>query len=99
MRIGVIPTGYSDGLLRCLSNRVCLRIGKKPAPIIGKISMDLTLIDISRCPESVEGDAVTIIDDDPDSPCSAQALASLAETIPYEIFSSIGSRVKRVLID
>ena len=99
MRIGVIPMGYSDGLLRCLSNRAYLRIGKQPVPIIGKISMDLTLIDISRCLGADEGDAVTIIDDDPDSPCSAQALASLAETIPYEIFSLIGSRVKRVLID
>ena len=98
-RIGLIPIGYADGYTRLLSNRSSMIVANKRAPVIGRISMDLTTIDLSDIPQASIGDDVTIIDNDPLSPCSAYELAKLAETIPYEILCRIGPRVKRVGID
>ena len=99
MTIGIVPVGYADGLLRQLSNRVFLRVGSVNTAIVGRISMDLTIIDLTKVPSPREGMAVTIIDDQPESPCSAAALAKLGDTIPYEILTAVGSRVKRCLVD
>ena len=89
--IGIVPAGYAEGLRRCLSNKASLLVRNIPCPILGRISMDLTIIDLSRCPDAVEGEPVTLIDDNPESPCSAVTLAQLANTIPYEILSGIRS--------
>ncbi|MBN1766170.1 MAG: alanine racemase [Sedimentisphaerales bacterium] len=95
MVIGIVPIGYADGLFRCLSNRAMIRHDKYNLPIVGRISMDFTIIDLSELPEPAEGMGITIIDDNPQSPCSAVNLARLANTIPYEIFTAIGNRIKR----
>lgn len=98
-RIGLIPIGYADGYTRLLSNRASMIVNNKRAPVIGRISMDLTTIDLSDIPQASIGDEVTVIDNDPLSPASAYELARLAETIPYEILCRIGNRVKRVGVD
>jgi alanine racemase len=67
--------------------------------VIGRVSMDMTTIDLTDIPQANLGDEVTIIDNDPLSPASAYELAKLAETIPYEILCRIGPRVRRVGID
>ena len=99
MTIGIVPVGYADGLLRQLSNRATMRIGSHQCPIIGRISMDLTIIDLTGLPAPAEGNLVTVVDDCTDSPCNACALAELAGTVPYEILTAIGNRIKRVLTD
>ena len=98
-RIGIVPVGYADGLFRQLSNRACMRFQDTNLPIIGRISMDLTIIDLTDCPTPHEGMAVTVVDDNPHSPANAENLAKLAGTIPYEILTNIGNRVKRELVD
>ena len=98
-RIGIVPVGYADGLFRQLSNRATMRFQNTNLPIIGRISMDLTIIDLTDCPVSHEGMSVTVVDDDPQSPANAENLAKLAGTIPYEILINIGNRVKRELVD
>ncbi len=98
MTIGVIPVGYADGFFRAYSNKAVLRCNGFDAPVIGKVSMDLTVLDLSRVPQASEGMAVTVIDDDKTSPCSAENLAKIADTIPYEVFIAIGNRVKRELV-
>ncbi len=98
-RIGLVPIGYADGYTRLLSNRGSMVVCNKRAPVIGRISMDLTTIDLSDIPQASIGDDVTIIDNDPLSPASAYELARLAETIPYETLCRIGPRVKRVGVD
>ena len=94
--IGIVPVGYADALPRTLSNRAVLRIGSHPTPVIGRVSMDQTIIDVTGIPDPHEGMTVTVIDDNPDSQCNAQSLSNSARTIPYEILTGIGSRVRRI---
>ena len=98
-RIGLMPIGYADGYTRLLSNRASMIVAGKRTPVIGRISMDMTTIDLSDIPQASIGDDVTVIDNDPLSPASAYELAKLAETIPYEILCRIGPRVKRIGVD
>jgi alanine racemase len=99
MRVGLLPVGYADGYRRIFSDRAQVMIHGKPAAVIGRISMDFITIDLTQTPQAVLGDEVTLLDDDPLSPCSAYKLAELAQTIPYEIFCSIGSRIRRIAVD
>jgi alanine racemase len=90
-RIATLPVGYADGLSRNLSNRGHLLLHGQPCPIVGRISMDQTLI---RIPEGVEakvGDDVIIIG--PGQP--AHVMADLLGTINYEVVCDIGPRVPR----
>jgi alanine racemase len=94
-----VPIGYGDGYLRCFSNRAVMMVHGRPAPVVGRVSMDLTTIDLTDIPAASIGDEATVLDDDPLSPASAYALSHLADTIPYEIYCRIGTRVKRVGIE
>jgi alanine racemase len=98
-RVGLVPVGYADGYGRCFSNRAVVLLHGRPAPVIGRVSMDLTTIDLADIPHAVVGDEVTLLDNDPLSPASAYALARWADTIPYEVFCRIGQRVKRVAVE
>ena len=98
-RIGLVPIGYADGYVRLLSNRASMIVQGKRAPVIGRVSMDMTTIDLSDIPQANIGDEVVVIDDDPLSAASAYALAEHAETVTYEILCRIGPRVKRVGVD
>jgi alanine racemase len=96
--IGLIPCGYADGYPRCYSNTAKVLIHGKPAPVVGRISMDLTTIDLTEVSQAQIGDEVTLMDNDPLSPVSVYALAKWADTIPYEVFCRIGKRVARVAV-
>jgi alanine racemase len=88
-----VAIGYADGLSRRLSNgNYAMYIHGKPAPIIGRICMDMTMLNISDIPEAQEGDEVIVFGAMP----SIQQLAKAAQTIPYEILTGISQRVKRV---
>ena len=90
--IAIIPIGYADGLSRNLGySRGFVSINGKLAPIIGSICMDMCFVDISGL-DCVEGDDVVIFG----SADSINQLSSAANTIPYELFTSISQRVKRV---
>ena len=91
-RIGIVPVGYADGLSRRLSNgRGYLLVNGQKAPIIGNISMDMCTVDITGLNANA-GDEVIIFGKD----LPVTLLAEKLETIPYEIFTSIAARVKRV---
>ena len=98
-RIGLIPVGYADGYLRCFGNRAAMIVNGKPAPVVGRVSMDLTTIDLAHAPAARIGDEAIVMDNDPLSPASVYALAAHAGTIPYEIFTRIGRRIRRVPTD
>jgi alanine racemase len=98
-RIGLIPVGYADGYQRAWSNQAMMLVHRTPVPVVGRVSMDLTTIDLHDVPAAQIGDEVTIMDNDPLSPASPYALAELGQTIPYEVFTRIGSRVKRVAVE
>ncbi len=91
--IAVVPIGYADGLDRRLSNGVgqVLIRGKK-APIAGNVCMDICMIDVTDIPEAQVGDAVTLFGDE--NP--VWEMSDSIGTIPYEIMTGIGRRVKRI---
>jgi alanine racemase len=98
-RLALLPAGYADGLSRLLSGRGRVIVRGAYAPIVGKISMDLCEIDVSRIPGVSVGDEVTIIGSKDGCTISAFEHADLSSTIPYEVLCSIGRRVPRVHID
>ena len=91
-RIAAIPIGYADGLNRRLGNgkAYCLVNGQK-APYVGNICMDVCMIDVTDI-DCKEGDKVIIFGD----ALPVTVLADVLETIPYEILTSVSSRVKRI---
>jgi len=93
-RIGIIPIGYADGLKRSLSNGVgSVWVNGELAPIVGKVCMDMTMVNLSeiRCEE---GDEVEVFGQN----ITVQDLAKKMNTIPYEVLTSVSSRVKRMYI-
>ena len=92
-RIATISIGYADGFLRKAGNgNYEVLIQGKKAPTIGNICMDMTMVDISEIPEAKEGDEVIIFSKD----LPVEALANSIETIPYEAFTNLSERIKRV---
>ena len=85
MLIATIPAGYAEGVDRRLSNIGQVEIAGILCPIIGRISMNITTIDITHIPNIQIGDIVTLISNDNSSPISAHAIAKMCDTIPYEI--------------
>jgi alanine racemase len=98
-RVGLVPVGYADGYPRSRSNRACVLVQGRKAQVIGRVSMDLTTVDLGDVPAACVGDEVTLLDSDPLSPVSVYELARWSETIPYEVFCRIGQRVKRVAVE
>lgn len=93
-RLGVIPVGYADGYGWRLSNRAEVLISGRRAPVVGSVSMDMTLIDVTDIPLEV-GQRVTILGRDGEAEISARNLADWADTIPYEILCLLGLRLPR----
>ena len=92
--IAVLPIGYDDGLRRSFSGRVSLLLRGEHAPIVGAVSMDLTLVDATGC-GAAPGDRVVCLGRDGARRVTAWDLARAAGTIPYEILCGIGARVAR----
>ena len=95
MKIAIVPVGYADGLKRSLSNRVGhLYVQSIACPIVGNICMDMTMIDITGISVE-EGMEVEIIGEHQ----SIMDVAKAAQTIPYEILTSIPLRVHRIYVE
>jgi alanine racemase len=95
LRIATISIGYADGLQRKAGNGRCsVLINGQRAPIIGSICMDMTMVDITHIPDAKEGDSVIVFGKD----LPVQELADKLDTIPYEIFTAVSDRVKRIYI-
>jgi alanine racemase len=92
-RIATISIGYADGFLRLAGGgRFAPSVRGKRAQTVGNICMDMTMIDITDIPEAQVGDEVTIFGQNP----PVQELAQCLQTIPYEVFTNVADRVKRV---
>jgi alanine racemase len=98
MRLALIALGYADGLDRHLGNRFSLLVRGERAPIVGRISMDQTVIDVTEIPGVEPGDEVVILGSQGTEAVSAFDHADVADTIPWEIFTRISSRVARVAV-
>lgn len=98
-KIAVISAGYGDGYPHSLTNRgYCLLHGRK-VPVVGNVSMDLTMLDVTDVPEAKLGDTVTLLGAADSQKICANELALLAGTIPYEIICRISPRVPRIYLE
>jgi alanine racemase len=97
-RIATLAVGYDDGLDRRLDSGGRVLIRGRRAPIVGRISMDLTTVDVTGIPGVSEGDEATIIGRQGDEWINVWEPANLCRTIPWELLCRIGSRVPRIYI-
>ncbi len=95
-RMGIVRIGYGDGLPRALSNRGALLVAGHRCPILGRVNMDLTCIDLTGVPEAGVGSRAVVIGSQGDERITAEEVAAQAGTIAYEVLCGIGPRVARV---
>jgi alanine racemase len=98
MRLALLAVGYADGLDRALGNRFSLLVRGQRAPLVGRVSMDLAVLDVTEIDGVEAGDEVVILGTQGDETISADEHAEASGTIPWEVFTRIGARVRRVAV-
>jgi alanine racemase len=99
--IATLPIGYHDGYLRGLSNRAHVIVRGMYAPVVGRVSMDLTLVDVTNVPDVEIDDQVTLLGSDrrkAELKIPAEELARISGTLSYEVTCGVSERVPRVYV-
>ncbi|MGA2760500.1 MAG: alanine racemase [Candidatus Cybelea sp.] len=99
MRVGVVPAGYADGVPRALSNRGAFIVDGALCPIVGRVAMNMTQIDLSNAPNAHVGSLVTLIGSDGESAVTADDWAAWSDTINYEIVARLPSDLPREFVE
>ena len=94
----MVAVGYGHGYSWLLSNRGTMLVRGQVAPILGRVTMDLTMVDLTSLPEATVGDEVVLFGEQGDATLSLEEVAAGSETIPYEIMCTIGKRVTRIYV-
>jgi len=97
--IATIPIGYADGYSRTLSNCGEVLIGGKRSPVVGRVCMDTIMVDITGIPDVNYNSEVVLIGSQGKDSITARDIADKTGTIPYEVLTTIGQRVKRTYKD
>ena len=97
--IAVLPIGYADGYPRALSNAGRVLVRGRAAPVVGRVCMDLTMVDVTDVPGAAEGDEAVVIGAQGAAAITVEEVAAGAGTIAYEILCGIGPRVPRRYLD
>lgn len=97
--IGVLPIGYAEGLPRALSNAGFALVGGRRVPIVGRICMNMSFVDVTGVPEARTGSRVTLVGRDGAEAIDANELAAAAGTIGYELISRLPSEIPRRYVD
>lgn len=98
MTIASLPLGYYDAVDRRLSNKGIMLVNGQDCPIVGRVSMNITSIDISLVPNPFIGQEVLVYSNLPDDPNSIQKSAELCETIPYDILVHLAASTRREIV-
>jgi len=98
-RLASVPIGYADGFSRRFSSNGTMLVKGFRVPIVGRVCMDQTLIDVGAVPDIKTGDEVILMGSQGDETLGADELANRINTINYEIVSALTSRVKKVYSD
>ena len=96
--IAVLPVGYADGYHRALSNNMDVLVKGKRAPVVGRVCMDLIMVDVTEVKGLREKDEVVLLGKQGTAEITASEMAGRAGTIPYEILTSIGSGSRKVYV-
>ncbi|MEK6776279.1 MAG: alanine racemase [bacterium] len=97
-RIATLAVGYADGYSRSLSNRAEVLVNGRRAPVVGRVTMDMVLTDVTDIPKANLGDQATLIGEDGEDRITAWDLARWGNTIAYEVLCGIGRRVPRIYL-
>jgi alanine racemase len=97
-RVGVVPVGYGHGYSWLLSGRGQMLVGGKRVPILGRVTMDLTMIDVTDVPDVAVGDEVVLFGQQRGELLPVEEIAAGSETLAYEILCTIGKRVTRLYV-
>ena len=98
-RIGVIAMGYADGYFRSFSNSAEMLVRGKRVPVVGRVCMDLTMVDLTDVSEAEENDEIIILGGQGIESITADELALKANTLSYEILTTLGSRSKKTYVE
>jgi alanine racemase len=98
MRLALVTAGYADGLARRLGNRFSLLVRGERAPLVGRVSMDHAVLDVTEITGVEAGDEVVILGTQGSETITAYDHADASGTIPWEVFTSVGARVPRVAV-
>ena len=98
-RIAVIPIGYADGYNRLFSNNAEMLVQGCRAPVVGRVCMDMTMLDVTDVSNVSEGDEVVILGRQGQQMITAAELAERINTIPYEILTSLGTRARKAYLN
>jgi alanine racemase len=96
MRVATLTAGYGDGLLRAGSNRTRVLVGGELCRVLGRITMDQTLVDVSRVPQVQSGDEAVLVGRQGQREITVNQLAEWCRTVPWEVLTAITARVPRV---
>jgi alanine racemase len=95
-RIATLPLGYNDGFRYHLSNRAQVLLKGQFVPVVGKVTMDYTMIDVTEVPDVGLGDVVTLVGSDGANSIEIPELAQMLNTVPFEVTCGLGRRVRRI---
>jgi alanine racemase len=95
-RLGIVPVGYGDGYPRRMSGRGVVQVLGQEVPVVGRVSMDQIVVDLTDVPAAGVGTEVTVVSNRSADPNSLDAMAATLETIPYELATGLGQRLERV---
>lgn len=95
-RIGVVPVGYGHGYSWLLSNRGQMLLKGRRVPIVGRVTMDLTMVDVTDVPDAAVGDEVVLFGEQDGASIPVEEFAAWSETLPYEVMCTLGKRVPRL---
>lgn len=98
-RLAILPIGYADGYDRALSDLAHVILRGQRAPVLGRICMNITLVDASDAPEVALEDPVTLLGREGSERVDAERLAAWADTIPYEVVSRLSPGLPRIVVD
>jgi alanine racemase len=97
-RIALVMCGYADGYRRGLGNRAHVLLRGRRAPVVGRVAMDMCMVDATAVPDVEVGDVATLIGRDGAEEVSADELAALADTISWEILAGLSARLPRLYL-
>lgn len=107
-RIALLPVGYADGYSRrhsgmnvtgTVANGGDVLVRGRRAPVVGRVSMDLTMIDVTDVPGAETGDEVALLGEQSGERITAEEMARVRQTVAYEVLCGVGARVKRVAVE
>jgi alanine racemase len=97
-RLAVLPVGYADGYDRKLGNRARVLIRGRRVPVVGRVCMNIMMVDVTDVPEAEVGDEVVLIGRQDGAAVSAEELAGLADTINYEVLARLSPDIPRFVV-